>query len=64
MGGDCRWLIASPFSLPPNSSPQVRRKHQISQLFYDAKLREIELGENRARGMKTRAETQSKYGWR
>eukprot|EP00238_Polyblepharides_amylifera_P010105 CAMPEP_0196594082 /NCGR_PEP_ID=MMETSP1081-20130531/77323_1 /TAXON_ID=36882 /ORGANISM="Pyramimonas amylifera, Strain CCMP720" /LENGTH=353 /DNA_ID=CAMNT_0041918243 /DNA_START=214 /DNA_END=1272 /DNA_ORIENTATION=- len=42
---------------------QFRRKHQIGSLYYDAKVRELELLENRAKGMKSRSETQGKYGW-
>lgn len=37
--------------------------HQIGTLFHNAKMRELELLENRAAGMKSKAETQGKYGW-
>lgn len=40
-----------------------RRKHQIGSLLHDAKAREMELMERRARGSLTKAETQAKYGW-
>ena len=42
---------------------QLRRKHQIGALFYDAKLRELEMFENKSKGMKSRSQTQGKYGW-
>ena len=44
-------------------STMSRRRHQIGQLYYDAKMREIDLLENRAKSMKTKHETQAKYGW-
>jgi len=42
---------------------KLRRKHQIGSLYHDAKVRELDLFENKASGMKTRTETQGKYGW-
>jgi len=44
-------------------STMSRRKHQIGSLYYDSKMREIELLENRAKSMKTKSETHAKYGW-
>ncbi|BDA48901.1 probable proline-rich protein PRCC at C-terminar half [Coccomyxa sp. Obi] len=41
----------------------ARRKHQISSLFYQSKMKELEVLETRTQGMKTKAETQAKYGW-
>jgi proline-rich protein PRCC len=40
-----------------------RRKHQIGALLYDAKQREIQMMEGRLQGMKSKRETQAKYGW-
>ncbi len=40
-----------------------RRKHQIGSLLYDAKLQELKLMEGRLQGMKSKRETQAKYGW-
>jgi len=40
-----------------------RSKHQIGSLYYDAKVRELEMFENQTKGMKSRKETQGKYGW-
>lgn len=41
----------------------LRRKHQIGSLYYDAKVRELELYENKSKGMKSKSQTQGKYGW-
>eukprot|EP00240_Pyramimonas_obovata_P003711 CAMPEP_0118929754 /NCGR_PEP_ID=MMETSP1169-20130426/6663_1 /TAXON_ID=36882 /ORGANISM="Pyramimonas obovata, Strain CCMP722" /LENGTH=350 /DNA_ID=CAMNT_0006872003 /DNA_START=172 /DNA_END=1224 /DNA_ORIENTATION=- len=41
----------------------LRRKHQIGSLYYDAKVRELEMFENKSKGMKSRSQTQGKYGW-
>lgn len=41
----------------------TKRRHQITSLYYEAKQRELSIKENRAQGMKTRKETQAKYGW-
>ncbi|WIA38429.1 hypothetical protein OEZ86_001754 [Tetradesmus obliquus] len=54
---------------PHTGSKLARSKHQIGTLFANAKLRELELRElevleNRAAGMKSKAETAGKYGWR
>ena len=35
----------------------LRRKHQIGSLYYDAKVRELELFENKSKGMKSRVRT-------
>jgi proline-rich protein PRCC len=40
-----------------------RRKHQIGSLLYDAKQRELQMMEGRLQGMKSKRETQAKYGW-
>jgi proline-rich protein PRCC len=48
---------------PHMGSKLARCKHQIGTLFANAKLRELEVMENRASGMKTKAETAGKYGW-
>lgn len=49
---------------PHGGSKLARSKHQIGTLFANAKLRELEVLENRATGMKSKAETAGKYGWR
>lgn len=41
----------------------ARNKHQIGTLYYNAKMNEIDLLEGKANSMKTKAETQAKYGW-
>mmetsp|Transcript_10167 Transcript_10167/g.19146 ORF Transcript_10167/g.19146 Transcript_10167/m.19146 type:complete len:210 (+) Transcript_10167:172-801(+) len=41
----------------------ARRKHQIGSLLYDSKMAELELLESRAKSVKTKRETQAKYGW-
>lgn len=47
----------------PRPEQTTKRKHQITSLYYEAKQRELSIKENRAQGMKTRKETQAKYGW-
>jgi len=44
-------------------SDTARRKHQIGSLLHDAKMREIEMLEGRLTAMKTKRETQARYGW-
>ena len=46
-----------------NVSKLAKRKNQLSSLFVDAKSQELDLIEKQAMGMKTKAETQKKYGW-
>ncbi|KAI8471887.1 MAG: hypothetical protein J3K34DRAFT_416019 [Monoraphidium minutum] len=48
---------------PFEGDKMAKRKHQIGTLFANAKLKELEILENRASGMKSKAETQGKYGW-
>jgi hypothetical protein len=40
-----------------------KRKHQIHYLAWEAKQRELELIERRTQAIRTKQETQSKYGW-
>ncbi|KAK9826164.1 hypothetical protein WJX81_002555 [Elliptochloris bilobata] len=40
-----------------------RRKHQISSLYHSAKMKELEMLDMRGQGLKTKAQTQAKYGW-
>lgn len=40
-----------------------RRKGQIGTLFANAKMQELEMLEQRSRGMKNKSATQAKYGW-
>ena len=44
-------------------SGQQKRKHQINQLAYQAKLQNLELLSKRSAGYKTKAQTHAKYGW-
>lgn len=44
-------------------SKLAKRKNQLSSLFQSAKSQEIEQMEKQASGIKTKAETQKKYGW-
>jgi proline-rich protein PRCC len=46
-----------------NVSKLAKRKNQLSSLFVDAKAQEIEQMEKQASGVKTKTETQRKYGW-
>jgi proline-rich protein PRCC len=48
---------------PFEGDKMAKRKHQIGTLFHNAKMKELEILENRASGMKSKAETQGKYGW-
>jgi len=40
-----------------------KRKHQINQLAFTAAERELELMERRGQQMRTKSQTQGKYGW-
>lgn len=40
-----------------------RQRHQITQLAFDAQAREWELTDRKGHAMKTKAQTQAKYGW-
>lgn len=44
-------------------SKTQKRKHQINSLAFTAAERELELMERRGQSMKTKAQTQAKYGW-
>lgn len=46
-----------------NVSKVAKRKNQLSSLFVNAKTQEIEQMEKHASGVKTKTETQKKYGW-
>lgn len=52
-----------PVSSKGKPSKLLKRKHQISTLYFDMKQKEMELSERRAKGMQTKAQTQGKYGW-
>ncbi|XP_009802875.1 uncharacterized protein LOC107826966 [Nicotiana tabacum] len=52
-----------PVSSKGKPSKLLKRKHQISTLYFDMKQKEMELQERRAKGMLTKAQTQGKYGW-
>lgn len=41
----------------------AKRKHQIGTLFYNAKMKELEILEGKASSMRHKSETQAKYGW-
>ncbi|KAF5843841.1 hypothetical protein DUNSADRAFT_5078 [Dunaliella salina] len=40
-----------------------KRKHQIGTLFYNAKMKELEIMEGKAHGMAQKGATAAKYGW-
>ncbi|ETW00401.1 hypothetical protein H310_07039 [Aphanomyces invadans] len=40
-----------------------RQRHQLNQLTFDAKLREFDLMDSKAQSVKSKRETQAKYGW-
>ena len=46
-----------------NVSKLAKRKNQLSSLFVNAKAQEIEQMEKQASGVRTKTETQKKYGW-
>ncbi|GFH23638.1 uncharacterized protein HaLaN_21280 [Haematococcus lacustris] len=48
---------------PHEGNKMAKRKHQIGTLFANAKLKELELLEGKAAGMRSKKETQAKYGW-
>ncbi|CAD7696908.1 unnamed protein product [Ostreobium quekettii] len=49
---------------PFKASKFAKRKHQIGTLYYDMKMKEVEMASRKASGMKSKAETEAKYGWR
>lgn len=49
--------------MPFAADKKARGKHQIGTLFYNAKMRELDLLQKKGNGMKSKAETQGKYGW-
>ena len=49
---------------PHKASKFAKRKHQIGTLYYDMKMKEVEMTATKAQGMKSKAETEAKYGWR
>lgn len=44
-------------------SSDQRRKHQLSYLVYDAKMKEQQLNEKRREAARTKNEVKAKYGW-
>ncbi|KAF7119588.1 hypothetical protein RHSIM_Rhsim13G0054400 [Rhododendron simsii] len=56
-------LGSTPVSTKGKPSKLMKRKHQISSLYFDMRQKEMELAERRAKGFLTKAETQAKYGW-
>ncbi|RHY68148.1 hypothetical protein DYB30_001628 [Aphanomyces astaci] len=55
------------FLPPPKVALPVRRlqrqRHQLNQLTFDAKLREFDLMDSKSQMVKSKKETQAKYGW-
>lgn len=43
---------------------KLRAKNQIGTLYWQSKQNELHMLEGRLQGMKSKAETQAKYGWR
>ncbi|KAK9803561.1 hypothetical protein WJX73_010641 [Symbiochloris irregularis] len=60
-GNDYEARLRSEAGAKPDKT--ARRKHQISSLYHAAKLKELETMEIKSQGLKTKAETQAKYGW-
>jgi proline-rich protein PRCC len=50
---------AAPFA----GNKMAKRKHQIGTLFHNARMNELKLMEQKAAGIKSKAETAGKYGW-
>ncbi len=48
---------------PFEGDKTAKRKHQIGTLFYNAKMKELEILEGKAAGFKAKAESKGKYGW-
>ena len=63
LGADYESRLRADAAKMGNVSKMARRRHQLSSLYVQAKEQELEQLEKRATGMKTKAETQRKYGW-
>jgi hypothetical protein len=63
LGADYEGRLRADAAKMGNVSKMARRRHQLSSLYVQAKEHELEQLEKRATGMKTKAETQRKYGW-
>lgn len=62
--GPARRPPPAPAPLPgPDPTKLSKRKHQIGSLYHLAKQKELEQLEVRAQGVKSKAESQRKYGW-
>lgn len=48
---------------PHEGNKMAKRKHQIGTLFFNAKMKELEILEGKATALKTKNETARKYGW-
>lgn len=54
--------VAQEAGMKPDN--RLRAKHQIGALYWQSKQNELQILEGRLQGMKSKAETQAKYGWR
>lgn len=63
LGADYESRLRADAAKMGSVSKMARRRHQLSSLYVQAKEQELEQLEKRATGMKTKAETQRKYGW-
>ena len=48
----------------PRPDMKLRAKHQIGTLYWQSKQVELQIMEGKLLGMKSKAETQGKYGWK
>jgi hypothetical protein len=62
-GARCTWPCEAAWGSHQLSQPTLLPLHPTPAPTLQAKLKEIELLEGKAKGMKTKAETQAKYGW-
>lgn len=63
LGDEYEMKLRSEAARVGNVSKMAKRKNQLSSLFVNAKAQEIEQMEKQASGVKTKTETQRKYGW-
>lgn len=63
LGDEYERKVRSEAARVGNVSKLAKRKNQLSSLFVNAKAQEIEQMEKQASGVRTKTETQKKYGW-
>lgn len=47
-----------------SGSKLAKRKHQIGTLYHDMKMNELKTMASKSQGVKSKHETEAKYGWR